>query len=169
MTAENQSIAIRPFEADDWAAVWRILEPVFRAGETYPLPTDITEVDARAYWIDNPLDTFVAQGSDGSILGTYYIRPNQPGLGAHVCNCGYMVSQDAQGQGVATALNLHSQATAKTMGFRAMQYNMVVSTNERAVRLWQHLGFTKVGTLPGAFHHQRLGYVDAHVLFKSLE
>ncbi len=110
----------------------------------------------------------MACDSDGRLLGTYFIKPNQPGLGAHVCNCGYVVAPAAQGQGIASALCQHSQAQAVAMGFLAMQFNLVATTNERAVRLWQRLGFTTVGRLPGAFRHQRLGLVDALVMFKTL-
>ena len=169
MNAEQPNFIIRPFQDQDWPGVWRILEPVFRAGETYPAPPDITEADARIYWIDTPTATYVAVDNNGTILGTFYIRPNQPGLGAHVCNCGYIVAQEAQGKGVASAMCRHSQTEALRLGFTAMQFNLVVATNTRAVRLWQHMGFTVVGTLPGAFNHKRLGFVDAYVLFKTLK
>jgi ribosomal protein S18 acetylase RimI-like enzyme len=102
------------------------------------------------------------------VLGTYFIKANQPGLGSHVSNCGYIVAPPAQGRGIASLMCQHSQAQAVELGFRAMQYNMVVSTNERAVRLWQHLGFSIVGRLPGAFNHQRLGFVDGIVMYKQL-
>jgi ribosomal protein S18 acetylase RimI-like enzyme len=102
------------------------------------------------------------------VLGTYYLKPNHPGPGAHVCNCGFVVAQEAQGQGVATAMCVHAQAEAVRMGFRAMQFNLVACTNTRAIRLWRRLGFAVVGTLPGAFHHQRLGFVDALVMYKHL-
>ena len=104
----------------------------------------------------------------GMLLGTYYIKPNQPGLGAHVCNCGYIVAAAVRGQGIASRLCEHSQEEARRLGFRAMQFNLVVSTNTGAVRLWQTLGFPIVGTLPGAFNHPRLGYVDAYVMYKQL-
>ena len=99
---------------------------------------------------------------------SYFIKPNQPGQGAHVCNCGYVVAPTAQGQGVASLMCEHSQQQAVAMGFRAMQFNLVVATNEGAVRLWQRLGFRIVGTLPGAFRHRALGAVDAHVMYKAL-
>jgi GNAT superfamily N-acetyltransferase len=110
----------------------------------------------------------VACADDGRMLGTYYIKENQPGLGSHVCNCGYVVAADAQGRGIATAMCEHSQREARAMGFRAMQFNLVVSTNTRAICLWQRLGYDIVATLPGAFRHSRLGYVDALVMYKSL-
>lgn len=160
-------MVIRPFEDADWPGVWAILEPIFRAGETYAYPIDITEPDARTAWIDKPLATYVA-AEDGRVLGTYYLVANHPGRGSHVCNCGYAVAEEARGRGVASAMCRHSQAEAIRFGFRAMQYNLVASTNEDAVRLWAKLGFEIVGTLPGAFHHPTAGHVDAHVMFKVL-
>jgi ribosomal protein S18 acetylase RimI-like enzyme len=119
-------------------------------------------------WVEVPARSFVASDSEGRILGTYFIKANQPGLGAHVCNCGYVVAPTAQGRGVATLMCEHSQTQALAMGFRAMQFNFVVATNTRAIRLWERLGFSVVGRLPGAFNHQTLGYVDALVMFKQL-
>ena len=162
-------ITIRTFEASDWPGVWALLAPVFRAGETYAFAPDISESQARGAWIDAPEATYVATDVDGSIVGTYYIKPNQPGLGSHVCNCGYIVSEHARGKGVASLMCEHSQVQAKRLGFRAMQFNLVVSTNAGAVRLWEKLGFGIVGTLPRAFRHSKLGYVDAFVMFKQLQ
>jgi len=160
-------ITIRKFEPLDWPSIWQIIEPVFRAGETYAFPPDISETDARKSWIDAHPAVFVAE-SDGAIVGTYFLKPNQPGLGSHVCNAGYIVSTNARGKGIAALMCEHSQSEAKRMGFRAMQFNIVVSTNETAVRLWQKLGFEIVGRLPGAFRHSKLGFVDAFVMFKQL-
>lgn len=161
-------IEIRTFEETDWPALWRVLEPVFRAGDTYSFAMDISEAEARRVWIDNPVSTFVAESDGGQIAGTYYIKPNQPGRGAHVCNCGYVVAAHARGQGMASALCEHSLQVALAQGFRAMQYNLVAATNEVAVRVWQKYGFKIVGTLPGAFNHPQKGYVDAHVMYKVL-
>ena len=110
----------------------------------------------------------MAENSQAEIVGSYYLKPNQPGLGSHVCNAGYVVAEVAWGQGIGTALCHHSQAQARAAGFRAMQFNLVVSTNHGAVYLWQKLGFTVVGTLPAAFNHRRYGYVDALVMYKLL-
>jgi ribosomal protein S18 acetylase RimI-like enzyme len=165
---EPMSAEIRRFEPTDWPAVWSLLQATFQAGDTYAFAPESAEGAIHQAWIEAPLRTFVACGSDGKLLGTYFIKPNQPGLGAHVCNCGYVVAPEAQGQGIATAMCEHSQAEAVTLGFRAMQFNLVVATNERAVRLWQRLGFSVVGSLPGAFNHRRLGYVDALVMYKEL-
>ncbi len=161
-------ITIRKFEPRDWPAVWQIIEPVFRSGETCAYAPDISKSDARKSWIDAHPAAYVAE-SDGVILGTYYLKPNQPGLGSHVCNAGYIVSEQARGQGVATLMCEHSQKEAIRMGFRAMQFNIVVATNETAVRLWQKLGFEIVGRLPSAFKHSKLGFVDAFVMFKQLQ
>ena len=161
-------IRIRPYEVPDWHAIWRIIEPVFRSGETYAFSPDITEADAHRVWIELPAAIFVAVDRNGTLLGTYYIKPNQPALGAHVCNCGYIVSEDARGKGIASNMCVHSQAQARDMGFLAMQYNLVVSSNEGAIKLWKRHGFGVVGTLPGAFLHSRLGFVDALVMYKQL-
>lgn len=159
---------IRPFEDRDWLAVWRIIEPVFRAGTTYAFSPEITENEARKVWVEIPSATFVAVDEADEIVGTYYLKPNQPGLGAHVCNCGYIVSANARGRGVASEMCEHSQREALGRGFRSMQYNLVAATNEDAVRLWRKHGFEVVGTLPEAFRHQQIGYVDAYVMYKNL-
>ena len=158
---------IRRYGDGDWGDVWRILEPVFRAGETYAYSPDIGEEDARDVWVVRPLSTYVLHEA-GDVLGTYYLKPNQPGLGNHVCNCGYVVSEGARGRGFASQMCVHSQSEARRLGFLAMQYNLVASTNEGAVRLWQRHGFEVVGTLPQAFRNARLGLVDAHVMYKRL-
>ena len=159
---------IRPARPADAAAIAAIILPTIRAGETYALDPRMAEAEALAYWMGADRETFVTE-ADGQILGTYYIRANQAGGGSHVANCGYMTAAEAAGRGIARAMCLHSLAHAKARGFRAMQFNFVVSTNERAVRLWQALGFGIVGRLPGAFHHPTRGYVDALVMFQPLE
>jgi len=161
-------IRIREYQPADWPALLPILRETFAAGDTYPFSPDSSDADIHKAWIEAPDATFVASGAGDELLGTYYIKPNQPGLGAHVCNCGYVVSPTAQGRGVASRMCEHSQERGVAMGFRAMQFNLVVSTNERAVRLWERLGFTFVGRLPGAFHHRKLGFVDAFVMYKQL-
>lgn len=161
-------LTIRPFQEPDWEQVWPILHTTFAAGDTYAFAPESTAAEVRRVWVELPLATYVACSAAGAILGTYYLKANQPGLGAHVCNCGYVVAPAAQGRGIAAAMCEHSQAEALRHGFRAMQFNLVVATNERAVRLWQRLGYAIVGTLPRAFQHRRLGLVDAHVMFKEL-
>jgi len=158
---------IRPATSADAAAIWAIIEPVIRAGETYTLDRDMREAEALAYWFGVDKETFVAE-IDGVILGTYYLRANQAGGGSHVCNAGYMTDAAATGRGVARTMCLHSIDHAKTRGFRAMQFNFVVSCNIRAVGLWQSLGFEEVGRLPGAFDHPAEGFVDALVMFRTL-
>ena len=158
---------IRPATPADHATIWAIIEPILRAGETYSLPRDWDRETALAYWFASPHQVFVTE-SDGEILGHYFLTPNRLGGGAHVVNCGFMVSPAATGKGVASAMCTHALETAKMLGFRAMQFNFVVSSNERAVALWQRMGFKIVGRLPGAFDHPRLGYVDAFVMYKTL-
>ena len=159
---------IRKYREDDWSQVWPIIESVFRAGETYTFSPDITEQEAHNVWIQLPKETYVATDRNNSIVGTYYIKPNQPALGSHVCNCGYIVAESARGQGVASRMCEHSQKMAVKLGFRAMQYNLVVSTNKGAIRLWEKLGFQVIGTLPKAFNSNSSGYVDALIMYKEL-
>jgi ribosomal protein S18 acetylase RimI-like enzyme len=158
---------IRPAMPHDADAIWAILEPVLRAGETYALPRDMTRADAVAYWTGPDRETFVAE-DDGRVVGTYYIRPNQQGGGEHVCNCGYVTDTAMAGRGVARAMCAHSLDHARVRGYRAMQFNFVISTNERAVRLWEEFGFSTLARLPGAFAHPRHGFVDALLMFRTL-
>jgi EAL domain-containing protein (putative c-di-GMP-specific phosphodiesterase class I)/ribosomal protein S18 acetylase RimI-like enzyme len=163
-----RAVTMRPFEEPDWPGTWRIIEPVFRAGETYAVAPDLSEDDARRAWVRAPGETFVAIDQDDTVVGTYYLRPNRPGPGSHLSTCGYIVAEDARGRGIASAMCEHSQREALARGYRAMAYNLVVSTNVGAVRLWQRHGFAIVGTLPQAFDHPRLGLVDAFVMYKPL-
>jgi len=158
---------IRPATDRDKDAIWAIMEPIIRAGETYTLPRDMDKESALAYWFSADREVFVAEDG-GEIVGTYCLQANQKGGGAHVANCGYMTAVPSMGRGVARAMCAHSLDQARERGFRAMQYNFVISTNERAVRLWQSFGFEIVGTLPKAFLHPTSGYVDAHVMYRDL-
>jgi len=158
---------IRPAGPSDADAIWSILEPTIRAGETYTLPREMDREQALGYWLSSRHAVFVAEEA-GEALGTYYFRTNQKGGGAHVGNCGYMTAATASGRGVATAMCTHSLEYARTHGFRAMQFNFVVSSNLAAIHLWEKFGFTTVGRLPGAFLHPRLGYVDALVMYRTL-
>jgi ribosomal protein S18 acetylase RimI-like enzyme len=160
-------MVIRPARPEDAGAIWSIIGPTIRAGETYTLDPQMSEADALAYWFSADKETFVAE-ENGAIIGTYFIRPNQAGGGAHVCNCGYMTSAAATGRGIARQMCSHSLDHAKARGYRAMQFNFVVSTNERAIHLWESLGFETIGRLPLAFKHPTHGYVDALVMFQSL-
>lgn len=160
-------MTIRPAGPADANAIWEILEPTIRSGETYTLPRNMERVEALAYWFSAEHAVFVAE-EGGEVLGTYYLRANQKGGGAHVCNCGYMTAAWAIGRGIAGAMCEHSLEYAKAQGFRAMQFNFVVSSNEAALHLWQKFGFATVGRLPAAFLHPSLGYVDALVLYRAL-
>lgn len=161
------SLIIRAADTNDNHAIWKILELVIRAGDTYTLPDQMGRDDALAYWNAPDHEVFVAQ-EDSEILGTYYLRANQRGGGAHVANCGYMTAPWAFGKGIARAMCAHSLDRARERGFRAMQFNFVVSSNDRAVHLWQAMGFEIVGRLPAAFAHPRLGMVDALVMYRQL-
>jgi ribosomal protein S18 acetylase RimI-like enzyme len=159
---------IRPLHDPDWPAAWAIIEPVFRAGETYGVAPDITEDAAYRKWVTEARNSYVAIDEAAGVVGTYFLKPNYGGPGSHVANCGYIVAEGARGQGLATAMCRHSQRAAVAAGFRAMQYNFVVATNEPAIRVWQREGFHIAGTLPGAFNHPRHGLVDAYVMFRTL-
>lgn len=161
------AIEIREASESDFERIWPILHEVFVAGETYPHPPETTRDEAFDYWMRTPTATYIALVDD-LIAGTYYLRPNQVGLGSHVCNAGYMVARDARGKGVGTALAEHSLVEAARLGFKSMQFNLVVSTNEPSLKIWDKLGFTTVGTLPRAFDHLQLGPVDAYVMYKEL-
>lgn len=161
-------MTIREAQAEDWNAIWPIFKDIARAGETYAYEQDISSVQAEKLWMKTPRKTFVLE-QDGEVLGSYYLKTNHAGPGSHVCNCGYMVSSSARGKGLATAMCVHSQDIAREMGYKAMQFNFVASTNESAVRLWARLGFGTVGRLPGAFLHPTQGYVDALVMYKWLD
>lgn len=159
---------IREAAKEDFGQIWPIFREIATAGETYAYPRDITRGQAFEFWITGPRKTFVFE-EDGKILGTYYIKTNQAGPGDHVCNCGYMVSSAARGRGLGTAMCIHSQRIAKELGYKAMQFNFVASSNEGAIRLWMKLGFAAVGRLPKAFCHPARGYIDSLVMYKWLD
>jgi L-amino acid N-acyltransferase YncA len=159
---------IREAAKEDWEAIWPIFHEVVSAGETYAYERDTGKEEAERIWLEAPRKTFVVE-EEGEILGTYYLKTNQAGPGSHICNCGYMVSSRARGRGLATAMCEHSQQVAKELGYKAMQFNFVASSNEEAVGLWSRLGFEIVGRLPRAFNHPSKGYVDALVMYKWLE
>ena len=161
-------LQIRPFEPADWPGVWALLAPVFRAGETFPHDPAISEAEAQVNWVDQSQAVMVAVDAVGTVVGTYYLRPNSLALGAHVANAGYVVAEHCRRQGIGSRLCQHSLQAARRLGFRAMQFNLVVSTNTAGIRCWQRNGFQVVGTLPGAFRHRQLGYVDALVMVQGL-
>ena len=166
------SWVIREATGQDWPAIWEILEPVIRAGETFTWDRDTTEEQARAKWVKTvPGRTFVAVGTgrlDGVVLGTGELHANQGGGGSHVANAGYMVRAGYGGRGVARALCAYSLEAARAAGFRAMQFNAVVESNVRAVAAWQAMGFKILATIPEAFQHPSLGFVGLHVMHRSL-
>lgn len=159
---------IRPAGADDHEAIWRIFHAVVAPGDTYAFDPDIARADALAAWLAPGIETFVAE-TDAGVAGTYTLKPNQAGPGDHVANCAYMVDPAAQGRGIGRAMAEHSLDAARARGYRAMQYNLVVSTNAPAIALWRKLGFEVVGTLPGAFRHPEQGEVDAYVMYRRLD
>ena len=163
-------LTIRPAGPEDVEAIVAILLPAFRAGDTYAVDPQIDAAGARDYWFAPGKSVFVAEthGPDGKVVGTGYVRANQAGGGAHVANAGFVTDPAARGRGVASALLDHALTVARAMGFRAMQFNFVVSTNADAVHSWQKAGSDIVGRLPGAFLHPVQGYVDALVMFHDL-
>jgi L-amino acid N-acyltransferase YncA len=148
--------------------VWALLEPVFRAGETFPHDPAISEAEAQLAWVEQSQAVMVAVDPAGAVVGTYYLRPNSLALGAHVANAGYLVAEHCRRQGIGSRLCQHSLQAARRLGFRAMQFNLVVSTNTAGIRCWRRNGFQIVGTLPEGFRHKQLGYVDALVMIQPL-
>ncbi|MCX5956669.1 MAG: GNAT family N-acetyltransferase [Cyanobacteria bacterium] len=153
LAAPTPPLQIRPYEPADWPQVWTLLEPVFRAGETFPHDPAITEDGARAAWVKQSQAVMVAADA---------------ALGAHVANAGYVVAERCRSMGIGSRLCQHSLQAARRLSFRLMQFNLVVSTNTAVLRCWQRNGFQVVGTLPGAFHQRQLVYVDALVMIQSL-
>jgi L-amino acid N-acyltransferase YncA len=159
---------IRPALDSDRDAVWQIFQATIAPGDAFVYDPKTPREEAMAYWFAKGTRAYVAE-KDGKVIGSYILRPNRPGLGDHVSNAGFMVDPDARGAGVGRAMGEHALAEARRLGYRAMQFNFVISTNESAVHLWKELGFKIVGTLPGAFRHARKGSIDAYVMFRSLE
>jgi L-amino acid N-acyltransferase YncA len=158
---------IRPATKKDRDGIWEIFHAVIAPADTYAFDPEMSREDALAYWIRSDTQTYVAE-QEGQIVGTYILKPNQLAAGAHVANAAFMVAPAARGFGVGRGMAEHCLSEARRFGFRAMQFNYVISTNELALRLWRHLGFRIVGTLPGAFRHPAHGYVDVYVMFRSL-
>ena len=161
------SLIIREIEAGEFELLWPVFHDVVAGGDTYSYAPDISFADARSLWTSGGTRCFIAL-LDDTCVGGYMLRANQPGLGNHVANCGYMVAACARGRGIASALCEHSLAQARNAGFTAMQFNFVVSSNEVAVRLWQKHGFAIIGRIPGGFRHTRLGIVDALIMHRQL-
>ena len=161
-------LEIRLATEGDRDAIWNIFHGVVAPGETYAFDPRISREDALAYWFREDTHTYVA-AQERHVVGTYILRANQPGSGSHVANAAFMVAPTSRGEGIGRAMGEHCLSEARRLGFRAMQFNFVVSTNEAAIRVWKQLGFKIVGTLPGAFRHPQNGYVDAYIMFRSLE
>lgn len=162
----SSDLTIRPATSDDQEAIWQIFHEVVASGDTYAYDPDTPRDEALRLWVEAPEATFVAEDG-GQVLGMYYLKPNQPGLGRHVCNAGYMVASAARGRGLGRALCEHSLTEAQRLGYHAMQYNLVVASNP-AVRLWERMGFETVGRLAEAFRQPGRGYVDALVMYRLL-
>ncbi|MBW3566706.1 MAG: GNAT family N-acetyltransferase [Proteobacteria bacterium] len=167
MTQPRSEIVVRPASEDDAELIWPIFVTVVRQGDSYAFAPETGFEEFLALWMNPPVRAYVAV-IDDKVVGSYFIKPAQPGLGAHIANAGYMTDPAARGRGVGEAMGRHSLEEAARLGYRGMQFNFVVSTNQAAVRLWRKLGFTIIGTLPGAFRHATLGYVDTHVMFRTL-
>jgi len=160
----TNELTIRPAEDQDTGAIWAMLEPVFRAGDTYAIDPNISQEAALAYWLGE--HAYVAE--DDAIRGTFYIRDNQKGGGAHVCNSGFITARGAEGKGVAGAMLSHSLTEARRLGYSAMQFNFVLESNTRAVAIWRRKGFAQIGRQPRAFQMPDNSYVDALIFHKFL-
>lgn len=161
------TIKIRSIIRSDESGIWEIIEPVIKSGDTYMYAPDSSREKMMSIWFDPEKFTYVAE-MEGKIVGTFFLKANQPDLGSHVVNAGYMVHPDFRGRGIAEQMCRYSLEEARKLGFKAMQFNCVIATNEVAVRLWQKCGFQIIGTLPKAYQHQTLGLVDAHVMYQWL-
>lgn len=158
----------RAAQDSDFESIWPIIHEVVRGGDTYAFDPDLSCEAARQIWMIDPVKSYVC-AQDDRVVGTFLVKPNQAGPGSHVANAAFMVHPEFRGQGIGRSMGEYALMEARRLGYRAMQFNCVVSTNQAALSLWQKLGFTTVGTLPGAFNHRRLGYVDAHVMYRWLE
>ncbi|MEQ8627428.1 GNAT family N-acetyltransferase [Ekhidna sp.] len=162
-------IEIRKATEMDNDGVWKIFSEVVKKGDTYVFPDDTPKADLRKYWFTPEMETYVAESENGEIVGTYFLKPNYPGRGNHIANAGYMVKPSQQGKGIGKQLCEHSMQIAEDLGYIAMQFNIVVSTNTAAVRLWQKFDFEIIGTTPNGFQHKELGLVDTYVMWRGLK
>lgn len=158
---------VREFVADDWAEVWPIVREVIQAEDTFPYDPAMTSEQARDVWVVSPPGVVVVAEEDDQILGTAHMQANRPGRGSHVSTASFMVAKHARGRGVGTALCQYALDWAKGRGFAGMQFNAVVATNHTAVELYKRLGFSVVGTVPGAFDHPEFGRVGLHVMYNE--
>ena len=160
-------LEIRKAVESDKDAVWEIIQAVISTGDTYVFAPDSPKEKMLEYWFGEEKETYVAV-SDDKILGSFFLKANQPDLGAHICNAGYLVSSEAKGKGVGRKMAEFSLPEAKRLGYRAMQFNFVVKSNEIAVKLWLSLGFEVIGEIPEAFQHQQNGLTNALIMYRKL-
>lgn len=151
--------------AEDGRALWDLLRPVIRAGDSYALPPDMDRAGALAYWTAPAHEVWLAAEPPS---GTYYLRANQLGPGDHVCNAGFVTGPRARGRGIARAMLDHALGRARVRGFLAMQFNFVLASNARALTIWRDYGFDIVGRVPQAFRHPSEGPTDALILHRFL-
>lgn len=163
-----ESRLIEPATAAHWPDLWTIVEPIVRAGDTYALPRDLRAEEARDLWLAPPPSHTAVLRQDGHILATVRMGPNKPGPGSHIGTAAFMVAPAAHGRGIGRELGQYAVAWLRDRGYRGIQFNGVVQTNHAAVRLWQSLGFTIVGTVPDAFEHPEHGFVGLHIMFLPL-
>ena len=161
-------ILIRKYEEKDKEEIWKIIEYVISKGDSFTYAPDTSREFALEDWCSSDKETFVAADKDGKILGTFYIKTNQAGLGSHIANGSYMVSPESRGKGVGRLMGEYSIEEAKRLGFHAMQFNFVVKTNERAVSLWKSLGFEIIGEIPDAYRHLENGLTNAYIMYRKL-
>ena len=167
MSPSSNHFEIIKINQSHFVVLWPIIEPIVREGQTYAIASDCSYEEACEYWFRKD-NLCYAAFEDRECLGTYYLRPNQSGGGMHIANAGYMVAQTARGKGVARQMCVHSMKEAQRLGYKAMQFNFVVSTNHVAVALWEKLGFSVIGVIPEGFNHPLKGYVDALVMYQKL-
>jgi L-amino acid N-acyltransferase YncA len=163
----TSNLNIRKATFSDHEAIWEVLEPIIRRGGTYVFSTESTKTEMMEYWMNPDKMTYVAE-EKGFVLGSFYLRPNQPDFGDHICNAGFMVNSSAQGKGIGRKMGEFAMEEARRLGFRAMQFNFVIKTNEPAVKLWKSLGFQVIGEIPSAYRHPQLGVVPALIMYQQL-
>lgn len=160
-------VNIRPATDEDKPAVWQIIKAVIAGGDTYTFAPETPEAEMISFWFSPEKHVYVAE-DDGRVLGTYWLRANQPGLGDHVGNGGYMVSPDVKGKGIGRLMAEHSIEEARRIGYHSIQFNFVVKSNTVAVDLWKSVGFEVIGEIPDAFRHSKNGLTNAYIMYRKL-
>ena len=151
----------------DFDEIWKIFQPILQAGGTYVYSPDTSKDEAFSIWFDESYDTYIAK-LDDEIVGAYVIRPGHRDLGSHIANAAYIVADKHRGKGFGRNLGEHSIEQARRLGYKALQFNYVVSSNKVAIELWRKLGFSIVGTIPAAYNHPELGYIDIHIMHRKI-